>query len=88
VLQERGYVGSEVDPLDARKRKLRVTELGFNLMREGEAVFEELREQWVRQIGAAQVANLEINLAALVGTSPARLDDIPGWMAQDLGESV
>lgn len=82
VLQERGYVRSGVDPLDARRKKLQVTELGFTVMREGEAIFEELRDKWIRQIGAAQVENLEINLATLVGSSPARVDDIPGWMAR------
>jgi DNA-binding MarR family transcriptional regulator len=88
VLQERGYVGIDIDPVDARKKKRQVTKRGFDVMREGEAIFDELREQWIRQIGAAQVATLERNLATLVGNSPTRIDDIPGWMAHDLGETT
>jgi DNA-binding MarR family transcriptional regulator len=83
VLQERGYVGIDIDPLDARKKKLQVTKRGFDVMREGEAIFDELREQWIRQIGAAEVATLERNLATLVGNSPARVDDIPRWAPQN-----
>jgi DNA-binding MarR family transcriptional regulator len=29
VLQERGYVARDPDPSDARRKRLRVTELGF-----------------------------------------------------------
>ena len=55
VLQERGYVARDPDPRDARRKRLRVTELGFDVLRQGEAIFEELRDQWARRIGAAHV---------------------------------
>ena len=41
-----------------------------------------LREQWVLQIGSAEVENLETHLAALVGALPEGFDS-PGWMAQN-----
>lgn len=88
VLRDRGYVEIDADPLDGRRKKLQVTRRGFDAMREGEAVFEDLRQRWVRQIGVDQVENLERSLAALVGTSSARVDDIPGWMARDLGDTL
>ena len=87
VLQERGYVAREEDPLDARRKRLQVTALGFEVLRQGEAIFDELRDQWERQIGSAELARLETHLAALVGARPVRLD-APGWIAQDPGESV
>jgi DNA-binding MarR family transcriptional regulator len=85
VLQERGYVTREADPLDARRKRLQVTELGFDVLRTGEAIFDELRDQWERQIGPAQLASLETHLAALVGDPTVRFDT-PGWMTRDLGE--
>lgn len=87
VLQERGYVTREPDPRDARRKRLQVTPLGFEVMRRGEAVFDELRARWERQIGAAELASLEGRLAQLVGTAPIRFDT-PGWIARDLDGSV
>ncbi|MER7922981.1 MarR family transcriptional regulator [Streptomyces sp. NPDC096057] len=87
VLQERGYVARDADPLDARRKRLQVTALGFEVLRQGESIFDELRDQWERQIGSGELANLETHLAALVGAQPVRLD-APGWIAQDLGDSV
>ena len=87
ILEERGYVAREVDPADARRMRLHVTDRGFAMLREGERIFDELREQWQRRIGPAKLAELESLLTELIGTEPIRLDT-PGWLAQDLGESV
>ncbi|GAA5171306.1 winged helix DNA-binding protein [Amycolatopsis dongchuanensis] len=84
VLQERGYVAREPDPADARRKRLQVTDRGFEMLRTGEAVFDELREEWRRRIGAAQLDELEARLTELVGKDPVRLD-APGWVARDLG---
>jgi DNA-binding MarR family transcriptional regulator len=84
VLQERGYVAREADPL---RKRLQVTALGFDVLRTGEAIFDELRDQWELQIGPGQLESLETHLAALVGDPPARFDT-PGWMTRDLGESL
>src|ERR1700686_1847947 len=35
MLQDRGYVARKADPLDARCKRLQVTSLGFEVMREG-----------------------------------------------------
>ena len=85
VLQERGYVAREADPLDARRKRLQVTAHGFAVMREGEAIFDQLRDKWKRQIGPDELERLESHLAALVGASPVRIDT-PGWIAHDLDE--
>ena len=82
LLQERGYVARDADPQDARRKRLQVTNLGFEVLRKGEAIFDGLREQWERKIGAAQLASMETQLAALVGVSPERFD-VPGWMAKN-----
>src|ERR1700729_1230629 len=65
VLVERGYVARGADPLDARRKRLQVTALGFEVMREGEVVFDELRDKWKRKIGAKQLERLEGELGGL-----------------------
>jgi DNA-binding MarR family transcriptional regulator len=78
VLQERGYVAREADPRDARRKRLQVTPLGFDVLRTGEAIFDELRVRWEQQIGAAELRKLEAHLASVVGPVPVRFDT-PGF---------
>ena len=78
VLADRGYVSSEPDPADARRKRLQVTPLGFDVLREGEAIFEDLRAGWERTLGAAELARLEASLTTLVGDGVVRVD-APGW---------
>jgi len=57
------------------------------MLREGEAIFDELREQWERQVGADSVKALEETLGRLLAGNTVRLDT-PGWLMRDLsGES-
>ena len=81
ALAERGYVVSEDDPADGRRKRIRVTPLGHEVMREGERVFNELRDAWARQLGHTELTRLEEQLTAFVGESPIRLD-APGWVAR------
>src|ERR1700730_10525466 len=87
VLQERGYVARDQDPRHTRRMLLQVTPRGLEALRQGEAIFDELRDQWERQIGPAELENLETHLAALVGDPPVRFDT-PGWITRDLGGSL
>ena len=82
TLLERGYVDIEVDPGDRRRKRVRVTDRGHSLMREGEAIFEELREEWARTLGAAGLARLERDLAKVVGDSAVQVQ-AAGWAAQE-----
>ncbi len=75
------------DPLDARRKRLAVTALGFEVMRVGEAVFDELRDTWKQKIGAKRLGRLESDLAALIGASPVRVET-PGWIAHSLDETT
>lgn len=67
TLEARGYVEREADPNDRRRIRLRVTGLGASLLREGELVFDGLRQDWEAQVGPARVAELEDALRKLVG---------------------
>ena len=87
VLEERGWVARFADPLDARRKRLQVTALGFEVMGAGEAVFDELRNKWKRKIGAKQLERLESDLAALVGASPVQIET-PGWIGHGIDETT
>lgn len=80
ALVERGYVTTEVDPADVRRKKIRITDRGDGLIAEGAAIFDEVRARWEGRLGAAELARLEVQLAQLVGDAPINLDS-PGWVA-------
>ena len=83
VLLERGYIAREEDPTDRRRKRIEVTPLGFDVMRTGEAIFDELREHWSHQLGEAELEALEAQLRAFVGNAPVR-SEAPGWVALEL----
>ncbi|KIF71540.1 MarR family transcriptional regulator [Streptomyces sp. AcH 505] len=82
ALEERDYVVRQADSADRRRTRLRVTERGLAMVRQGEAIFDEMREQWEEQVGATSIAALEETLRTLVGDAAIRLDS-PGWIARD-----
>jgi DNA-binding MarR family transcriptional regulator len=84
ALEERNYVAREPDPADKRRMRLYVTDHGLAMLRAGEEIFDELREQWERQVGTDPVTQLESTLRQLVGNGVIRLDT-PAWMARGLG---
>lgn len=84
TLLERGYVTRDADPVDGRRKRIEVTSLGFEVMRQGEAILNDLRAEWELQLGREELALLEAQLTSLVGDSPVRIET-PGWVAQDLG---
>lgn len=81
LLEQRGYVEREGNA-GARRKRLKVTALGLEMLQHGEAIFEELRTHWEQQIGPANLRKLETLLMTLVGPLPIRLD-APGWITQD-----
>lgn len=83
VLQARGYVARAVDPNDARRKRLEVTDYGFKMLRESEVIFDGLRARWSKQIGADALDEMEAHLAELTGSAPLRFDT-PGWFTRDL----
>jgi DNA-binding MarR family transcriptional regulator len=83
ILLERGYITREEDPADRRRQRIDVTPSGHEVMRTGETIFDELRQDWGRQIGHAELRTLEAQLRALVGDAPVR-PEAPGWVALEL----
>ena len=83
VLTARNYIAREPDPADRRRMRLYVTDHGLAMLHEGEAIFDQLREQWAAQVGAAAIDGVEEALRQLVGSNTVRFD-VPGFMARDV----
>jgi len=83
TLLERGYVARDEDRADRRRKRIEVTPLGFEVMRTGEAIIDNLRESWRVQLGEAELETLEAQLSAFVGDAPVRIE-APGWVALEL----
>jgi DNA-binding MarR family transcriptional regulator len=81
LLEERGYVSRDATT-GVRLKRLRVTPLGEEMLRRGEAIFEELRHQWGQQIGPENLRTLEAQLQTLVG-SEALKPEHSMWAGQD-----
>jgi DNA-binding MarR family transcriptional regulator len=61
------------DPDDGRRAQLTVTVRGQSLMRDGEAVFNELRAEWESLVGTDRIADVQDALQRLLGSeSPGR----------------
>lgn len=73
LLEQRGYVARDAAP-DARRKRLAVTARGFEMMRQGEAIFEILRDRWQEAVGPSDLEKLEDILGRLVGADLVRPD--------------
>lgn len=76
ALQQLGYVVRETDPEDARRKRVRVTPRGHDMMTLGGALFDEVRDRWAAQIGDRQLDALQAHLARLTERRPVRADDL------------
>ena len=80
VLLEHGYISRDADPRDPRRKRIEVTPLGAEVMRQAEAIFDELRDRWEAQLGARELTVLEAQLTDFVGASPVN-PETPDWIA-------
>jgi DNA-binding MarR family transcriptional regulator len=76
ALEEMKYVDREVDPDDGRRKRIRVTPRGHELMAVGGSLFDDVRRRWAKQIGAGELATLEAQLDKLVSHSTLVADDL------------
>jgi DNA-binding MarR family transcriptional regulator len=79
-LESLGYAERAEDPADARRKIVRLTEHGVDALRKSAEIFDELRADWVRVVGAERIAALENDLRAVVGPAAYRLD-AAGWLS-------
>lgn len=77
-LEKLGYVTRAGDDRDARRKLIRLTGRGADLLARSAAIFDDLRAQWVRTLGAARVRDLESALRTVTPAGIWRLDT-PAW---------
>jgi DNA-binding MarR family transcriptional regulator len=82
LLEERGYVGRDLDAKDARRKRLQLTPRGFEVLSTGEKILDELRTQWAEQIGMDKLEMIESVLTERLKANPKGHID-PGWLAQE-----
>lgn len=76
ALERFGYVDREADPSDARRKRLRVTPRGRELMTVGEALFDDVRSRWAAQIGLGPLEALETHLAQVTAHRSFSAEDL------------
>jgi DNA-binding MarR family transcriptional regulator len=78
-LEAEGYVSGETDERDTRRRRFTLTDEGYDLVRTGQQVFDELRDRWAQRIGVTELEQLEVALLDLGIQVPTRLE-APDWL--------
>jgi DNA-binding MarR family transcriptional regulator len=77
-LERAGYVERGADPRDARRKIVRLTARGVDSLVRSERIFDRIRADWVRRLGAGRVRALEDDLREMTPADLWRLD-MPGW---------
>lgn len=65
-LETLGYITRAADARDARRRPLALTASGVDALERSAAVFDELREEWARRAGTAELERSADALDALI----------------------
>ncbi len=73
-LEKLGYVTRAGDDRDARRKLIRLTPRGVELLARSAAIFDQLRARWVRTLGADRVRDLESALRTVAPAGLWRLD--------------
>ncbi|WP_326765209.1 MarR family winged helix-turn-helix transcriptional regulator [Streptomyces sp. NBC_01591] len=77
-LEVLGYVERVDDPRDGRRKLVRLTARGVDVLVRSAEGFERLRARWVEVLGVDRVRAMEADLRTMVPASALRLD-VPGW---------
>lgn len=76
ILQQLGYVEREFDPADARRKRLRVTPRGHEMMSIGGTLLDEVRDRWAAEMGPTQLGVFEAHLTRLTSGAAVAADDV------------
>ncbi|WP_327068122.1 MarR family winged helix-turn-helix transcriptional regulator [Kitasatospora sp. NBC_01250] len=77
-LEALGYAERVDDPADARRKLVRLTPGGLDVLARSAAVFEQLRGRWAAELGEGRVRALEQDLRTMASPEFFRLD-VAGW---------
>ncbi len=73
-----GYVERVDDAVDGRRKLIRLTPRGIDMLARSALIFEDLHAEWATTIGEHRLADMETALRSVVPTDGFRLD-VPGW---------
>ncbi|MFG2596664.1 MarR family winged helix-turn-helix transcriptional regulator [Streptomyces sp. NPDC048462] len=73
-LEGLGYVERADDPQDGRRKLVRLSPRGIDVLARSAAGFDRVRAEWVRVLGAERVAALESDLRTMAAADAFRLD--------------
>ncbi|MGW5724076.1 MarR family winged helix-turn-helix transcriptional regulator [Amycolatopsis sp. NPDC003865] len=79
-LEALGYAERADDPGDARRKIVRLTAHGVDALTKSAEIFDDLRDDWARAVGADRISALETDLRKVVGPAAYRLD-AAGWFS-------
>lgn len=82
ALERLGYVRREVDPRDARRRTVRLTDRGLDVLARSARIFGRLRSEWAAALGPQRLRALEEDLRRVTPAESFPLD-VPGWFGQN-----
>jgi len=77
-LEELGYVHRADDNADRRRKLIRLTPRGIEVLALSAKIFNDIRARWEGTLGASRLSGLETDLRTMVPGEIFRLD-VPGW---------
>ncbi|MFI6787558.1 MarR family winged helix-turn-helix transcriptional regulator [Nonomuraea sp. NPDC050383] len=78
TLERVGYVERTVDPDDTRRKIIRLTPYGMDVLARSARIFADLRARWAAELGEERLRALEADLRKVTPPDMFRLD-MPGW---------
>ncbi|WP_432932715.1 MarR family winged helix-turn-helix transcriptional regulator [Microbispora sp. CA-135349] len=78
ALERLGYVERARDPRDTRRKIVRLTPSGTDMLVRSARIFDDLRARWAAVIGDERLRELETDLRKVTPPDVFRLD-VPGW---------
>jgi DNA-binding MarR family transcriptional regulator len=78
TLERIGYVERARDPRDTRRKIVRLTPSGVDMLVRSARIFDDLRARWAAVIGDERLRELEADLRKVTPQDVFRLD-VPGW---------
>ncbi len=78
-LEQLGYVERLGDEADGRRKLIRLTPPGVDLLERSAAIFDDLRRRWSKSLGARRLHELEADLRTMAPAAGLRVD-LAGWL--------
>jgi DNA-binding MarR family transcriptional regulator len=78
TLERLGYVERAVDPSDTRRKIVKVTDRGYDVLIRSGAILRRQHQRWAQELGTDRLEALESDLRKMTPENVWSLD-VPGW---------